>query len=68
MLPKLKLDGMAVTAPGATPRPDTATCCGLPDASSVKANVAVRVPEAVGLKRMVVVQLDPAARVEPQVF
>jgi hypothetical protein len=31
-------------------------------------SVAVRVPEAVGLKRIVVVQLEEAARLEPQVF
>lgn len=68
MLPKLKLDGEAVTAPAATPRPETATSCGLPDALSVKANVAVRVPAAVGLKRIVTVQLADVARVAPQVL
>jgi len=68
MLPKLKLDGDAVTAPEATPRPESATSCGLPAASSVKASAAVRVPAAVGLKSTVTTQFADAARVAPQVF
>src|SRR5690348_10418709 len=51
-----------------SPRPVSATCWGLFPASSLKLRVAVRVPEAVGLKRTVTVQLADAARVEPQVF
>ena len=49
------------------PVPETATCCGLLLALSVKLSVAVRVPEVVGLKMMLAVQLAEAARVEPQV-
>lgn len=68
MLPKDKLDGDAVTLPDATPTPESATSWGLPLASSVKANAAVRVPAAVGLKRTVTVQFADAASVAPQVF
>lgn len=69
-LPKDKVAGNTVTLPDdpPAPRPETATCCGLLPALSVKLSVAVRVPEAVGLNRMVAVQLDPVARLEPQVF
>ena len=59
-----------MTAPGVVPLvpvPDTATCCGLLLALSVKVSVAVRVPEVVGLKMMLAVQLAEAARVDPQV-
>lgn len=68
MLPKDRLDGKAVTVPDATPRPESATSCGLPVASSVKAKVAVRLPAAVGLNRIVTAQLDDAASVVPQAF
>lgn len=37
-------------------------------APSLKLTTAVRVPEVVGLKRMVAVQLAQAARDEPHVF
>lgn len=67
-LPKDKLDGVAVTPPKATPRPESATSCGLPEASSVKTNEAVRVPAAVGLKRTVTAQLADGARVAEQEF
>lgn len=67
-LPKDKLEGAAATIPEPPlPSPERATCCGLLPALSVKARAAVRVPEAVGLKRTVTVQLAEAARVEPQV-
>lgn len=70
MLLKDRLPGAAVMLPEAPPVPSpvTATCCGLFPALSVKLRVAVRVPEAVGLNRIVTVQLADAARVEPQVF
>lgn len=69
MLLKDKLPGDTVTLPDDPPvaTPETATCCGLLPALSVKLRAAVRVPEAVGLKRMVTVQLADAAKVEPQV-
>lgn len=69
VVPNDKPVGDEVTLPvPLVPRPVRATCCGLPDASSLKFSVAVRVPEVVGLKRMVAAQLADAARVEPQVF
>lgn len=68
MLPKDKLDGEAVTLPEATPTPERATSCGLPAALSVKAREAVRVPAAVGLKRIVTTQLADGARLAVQVF
>ncbi|HEX5235717.1 MAG TPA: hypothetical protein VFW25_10350 [Silvibacterium sp.] len=68
VLPKSKLAGEAATLPVDVPRPERDTCCGLFDAVSVTASVAVRVPEVVGLKSTVTVQLADAARLEPQVF
>lgn len=56
-----------MTLPEAAPRPVRATCCGLLPALSVKFNVAVRVPDVVGLKMILAVQLAEAASVEPQV-
>lgn len=66
-LPKLREAGDAATAPP-VPRPETATCCGLLEPLSVKVKFAVRVPATVGLKRMVTVQLEEAARLVPQVL
>ena len=66
MPPKLKLAGVAATA--LVPVPDTGTCCGLPEALSVKFRVAVSVPVVVGLKMILAVQLAEAARVEPHVL
>lgn len=68
MLPKSKFPGEAATLPVDVPKPERATCCGLFDAVSVTARVAVRVPPAVGLKRTVTVQLAVAARLELQAF
>lgn len=69
MLLKVKLPGDTVTLPEEppVPMPETATCCGLLPAPSVKLRVAVRDPEAVGLNRMVTVQLADAAKVDAQV-
>jgi hypothetical protein len=50
------------------PNPDSATVCGLLLAESVKLRVAVRVPAATGLNTIVAVQLEDAARLEPQVL
>ena len=63
---KVRLLGLAETP--LVPRPETATVCGLLLAESRKLSVAVRVPAAVGPKRMLAVQLAPAASVEPQVL
>ena len=60
-----------MTLPGGgppVPVPDTEICCGLLGSLSLKVRVAVRTPEVVGLKRMVTVQLDEPASVDPQVF
>ena len=68
-LPKERLDGLAVTPPvEPVPIPESALVCGVFVAVSLKLRVAVREPEAVGLNRMVAVQLADAASVEPHVF
>lgn len=53
---------------GNVPVPVSGTFCGLVLDVSVKANVAVRVPIAVGLKRIAAVQPAEAARLVPQVL
>lgn len=70
MLPKPTFDGLAVAVPTVrlAPTPERATVWGLFAALSLKLRVAVRVPVAVGAKAMLTVQLDEAARVEPQVL
>jgi len=50
------------------PMPLSATFCGLPLALSVMLSAAVRVPDAVGLKVTLTVQLAPAANELPQVW
>lgn len=62
--------GPIVTEPLDPPEPSpvSATACGEFVAESLKLSVAVRVPLAVGAKRMFAVQLAPAARLDPQVF
>ena len=67
----VRLDGLAATLPVAVvvvPIPESAMVCGLFVAVSVKARVAVRVPVAAGLNRIVAVQLADAARLEPHVL
>ena len=57
-LAQLRLDGLTVTLiVGVVPSPESATVCGLLLAESIKLKVAVRVPVASGLKRIVTVQL-----------
>ena len=69
VVPNDRLPGVADTTPaGAVPRPVRETCWGLALSLSLKFKVAVRVPEVVGLKTMVAVQLAEAATVVPQVF
>ena len=51
-----------------TPLPPRATVCGLPLALSVTETPALRFPVAVGLNAALIVQLVPAARLEPQVW
>ena len=51
-----------------TPEPVRLAVWGLPVALSVTVRVAVRVPVAVGLKVTLIVQLDAAATLLPQVL
>ena len=51
-----------------TPAPVRAAVCGLPVALSVTASVAAAAPVVAGLKVTLMVQLAPAARLEPQVW
>lgn len=62
-----RLDTLAVTVP-LTPRPLSATVCGLLPSESLKFNVAARAPVAVGPKTMLAVQLAAGASVVPQVL
>lgn len=48
------------------PWPDKAICCGLLPELSLKIKLADRAPTAVGLNRIVTVQLAEAGRNEPQ--
>ena len=48
------------------PIPERATVCGLLEAASAKARVAVRVPTACGLNTIVAEQLADTARLAPQ--
>ena len=50
------------------PVPARLAVWGLPEALSLTESVAVRVPEAVGVKVTSIVQLDPAATLEPQLL
>jgi hypothetical protein len=64
-----RLEGEAVAVGGVTPPvPESATACGLPEAESVKLRLAVRVPEALGLKTSVAVHAPPTESVAPHVF
>ncbi len=58
---------LAVVA-GAVPVPVRVTDCGLSEALSVMLRVPVRVPEAVGVKVTLMLQLAPAATELPQVL
>ena len=63
--PKLKLVGLRLTTGADTVVPEllNATECGLPDALSVIAKLALRLPSAVGVKVTLMVQEAPAASV-----
>lgn len=50
------------------PVPESDTVCGLPVALSVMLSEAARVPVAVGVNRIAIVQLPPAATEGPQVL
>ena len=62
----VRLVGLAATPP--LPRPVRATVCGLLPSESLKLNVAVREPGAVGPNSRFTVQLADAARLAPQVL
>jgi len=62
--PKFRLVGESFAV---VPIPLRLTFCGLPAALSEMLSAAVRVPEAVGLKVMLMPQLAPAANELPQV-
>ena len=64
---KLKLV-VVMAAKGPVPVPVTFTVCGLPKALSVSVKVAVRVPEPVGAKVTLIVQLPFAATELPHVL
>src|SRR5581483_9413524 len=64
---KERLAGATVTA-DAPPVPDNATVCGLLLEALVSVSVAVRLPEAAGVKVTFTVQVERAARLEPQVL
>src|SRR5256885_13363729 len=67
--PKPMLDGVSVTAGARTaPVPLSGTLCGLSAALSETVTLAGREPVAVGSKRTVIVQVDPAARLDGQSF
>jgi hypothetical protein len=68
-LPNARLVGATETEPDAgAPYPVSATVCGLLLAESLKFKVADRFPVVVGPKRMFAVQLEEAARDDPQVL
>jgi hypothetical protein len=67
-LPKLRLVVPPKLTIGAVPVPLSGMLCGLPAALSVIETVADRAPLAVGLKVTVIVQLELAATLAPQVF
>ena len=56
------------TSSTCVPIPFRETVCGLPGALSVTDSAPVRFPICVGLKATLIVQLVPAARLEPQVW
>ena len=64
-LPKFMLPGDKLTM---VPVPVKLTVCGLPAALSVIVSVALTVPLATGVKETEIVQLAPAATLDPQVF
>ena len=64
----LAVVALVITGAGATPVPVRLTLCGLPLALSVRMRAALRVPLAVGVKVTLIVQLPPAATLDPHVL
>jgi hypothetical protein len=67
-LENVRLVAAKLTAGAATPVPLRLMLCGLPDALSVIVIVPVRVPLAVGVNVMLMLQLPPAGSELPHVF
>ena len=66
-LPKARLVGERLTrAAVPVPVPERLTVCGLPLALSVMLSEAVRLPLAEGVNLTLIVQLAPAATLDPQ--
>ena len=65
-LPKFRLVGDTLSVGGAVPVPVSGIVCGLPGPLSVTESVALLIPEAIGLKVTLMVQLAPTARLVPQ--
>jgi hypothetical protein len=69
VLANVNVAGVRLTAgAGATPVPESAAVCGEPLALSATLTVAESAPVAAGLKVTVMLQLDPAATLVPQVL
>ena len=66
-LPKERLLG-ETPATAVVPVPERLMVCGLPVALSATLTIAERMPDAVGLKVMLIVQVDPALKLDPQVL
>ena len=65
---KLIVPGVSVALVTAAPMPLRETVCGPPGASSVTESVPLRVPEVVGVKVTLMVQVAPEARLETQLL
>lgn len=63
----LSLEGELANAKS-TPAPDSVTTCGFPEALSVIVSVPLRLPAVVGVKTIVNVQLEAAARAGGQLL
>lgn len=66
-LPKLKLVGLALTSPAATPVPERAMFSGLFDPSLVSARFPLALPAAAGAKTILTAVLCPTASVKGNV-
>lgn len=67
---KVKVDADRVTAgaEAAAPVPDRLVLCGLPLALDVTDKEPVRLPEVVGVNVTLILQLEPALKLEPQLL
>ena len=61
------LDG-ALARPKSAPVPERLTACGLPAALSLTVRFPLRVPEAIGMNVMLIVQLAFAAKLAGQLL